>query len=76
MECRFKVNQLRRAYEREGDVWERNLVLKDLLCLVVFFLRVWFGLGDPMQEAGRMMKMKIYYLNPAGRRGLESKNSQ
>jgi hypothetical protein len=41
-----------------------------------FFFRVWFSLGDPMQEAGRMMKMKIYYLNPAGRRGLESKNSR
>jgi hypothetical protein len=41
-----------------------------------FFFWVWFGLGAPMQEAGRMMKMKIYYLNPAGRRGLESKNSR
>jgi hypothetical protein len=41
-----------------------------------FFFQVWFGLGDPMQEAGRMMKMKNYYLNPAGRRGLESKNSR
>jgi hypothetical protein len=27
-----------------------------------------------MREAGRMMKIKIYYLNPAGRRGFESKN--